>query len=86
MFSKVCGDPHIKDSLETEYCVRGGKCLIKQKKQKIKAQQSKIKNGTQQSLNEDKMLTVCSPNIYKSRLPNTKRGEEILSDLDFDKV
>lgn len=45
-----------------------------------------MKNGTQQSLNGDRMQTVCNPNIYKSRLPNTKRGEEILSDLDFDKL
>lgn len=37
MFSKVLGDPQMKDSLETEYCVgAGGKSLIKQKTSKSK--------------------------------------------------
>lgn len=35
MFSKVRGDPDIKDCPETEYCVRGGKYLI-EKNRKLK--------------------------------------------------
>lgn len=44
MFSKVLQDLHMKDSLETEYCVRtGGKSLIKQKNSKLKHNYKKFK-------------------------------------------
>lgn len=41
MFSNVHGDPDIKDSPETEYCVRGGKCLI-EKNRKLKHNNQKL--------------------------------------------
>lgn len=44
MFSKVLGDPQMKDSLETEYCVgAGGKSLIKQKTSESKHNDQKSK-------------------------------------------